>query len=130
MDVDLKYLLPIIFTVLFKWGYLVLHSFCSFSNNMCVFILLMLFVLFCLLFLFKDLLSFSNVIFSWLWQGLSKSTLSSKFSMCKFASRRYQDLPVGYRPVRVDWKDLDKCSVCHMDEVPASLISFTVFLSG
>ncbi|OWM70979.1 hypothetical protein CDL15_Pgr013160 [Punica granatum] len=30
-----------------------------------------------------------------------------------------QDLPIGYRPVRVDWKDLDKCSVCHMDEVHA-----------
>ncbi|OVA05105.1 PWWP domain [Macleaya cordata] len=27
-----------------------------------------------------------------------------------------RNLPVGYRPVRVDWKDLDKCSVCHMDE--------------
>ncbi|KAI3890806.1 hypothetical protein MKX03_007419 [Papaver bracteatum] len=25
-------------------------------------------------------------------------------------------LPGGYRPVRVDWKDLDKCNVCHMDE--------------
>ncbi|KAM6566547.1 hypothetical protein CsatA_025675 [Cannabis sativa] len=49
-------------------------------------------------------------------KGLSKSTLSSKLSMCKLASRRYRDLPVGYRPVRVDWKDLDKCSVCHMDE--------------
>ncbi|XP_077250235.1 histone-lysine N-methyltransferase TRX1-like [Tasmannia lanceolata] len=22
----------------------------------------------------------------------------------------------SYRPVRIDWKDLDKCSVCHMDE--------------
>ncbi|OMP03819.1 hypothetical protein COLO4_10182 [Corchorus olitorius] len=35
----------------------------------------------------------------------------------KLASGRYRDLPAGYRPVRVDWKDLDKCSVCHMDEL-------------
>ncbi|ESQ51749.1 hypothetical protein EUTSA_v10016217mg [Eutrema salsugineum] len=33
---------------------------------------------------------------------------------------RHQDHPTGYRPVRVDWKDLDKCNVCHMDEVHAS----------
>ncbi|KAG9447430.1 hypothetical protein H6P81_013558 [Aristolochia fimbriata] len=39
----------------------------------------------------------------------SKSTrgLSSKCNL---------DQPAGYRPVRVDWKDLDKCNVCHMDE--------------
>ncbi|KAM1270596.1 hypothetical protein ACFX13_032479 [Malus domestica] len=49
-------------------------------------------------------------------QRLSKSRLSSKLPKCKLASRRYRDAPVGYRPVRVDWKDLDKCSVCHMDE--------------
>ncbi|XP_021804783.1 histone-lysine N-methyltransferase ATX2 isoform X1 [Prunus avium] len=49
-------------------------------------------------------------------QGLIKSKLSSKLPKCKLASRRYRDVPVGYRPVRVDWKDLDKCSVCHMDE--------------
>ncbi|CAN6725527.1 unnamed protein product [Malus baccata var. baccata] len=49
-------------------------------------------------------------------QRLSKSRLSSKLPKCKLASRRYRDVPVGYRPVRVDWKDLDKCSVCHMDE--------------
>jgi hypothetical protein len=53
-------------------------------------------------------------------QGLTKARLPSKFSTSKLASRRYQDPPVGYRPVRVDWKDLDKCSVCHMDEVKAS----------
>jgi hypothetical protein len=47
--------------------------------------------------------------------------------MSKLASRRYQDLPVGYRPVRVDWKDLDKCSVCHMDEVKANF-SFASFI--
>ncbi|KAK8275548.1 hypothetical protein V6Z12_D10G143800 [Gossypium hirsutum] len=49
-------------------------------------------------------------------KGLSKSRLSSKFSAFKLASGRFRDLPAGYRPVRVDWKDLDKCSVCHMDE--------------
>lgn len=25
-------------------------------------------------------------------------------------------LPAGYRPVNVQWKDLDRCSVCHMEE--------------
>ncbi|KAK1439506.1 hypothetical protein QVD17_05325 [Tagetes erecta] len=25
-------------------------------------------------------------------------------------------MPIGYRPVHVKWKDLDKCNVCHMDE--------------
>ncbi|KAG6667557.1 hypothetical protein CIPAW_01G108600 [Carya illinoinensis] len=59
---------------------------------------------------------FSNPEVLKLIQGSSKFRLSSKFSVCKLASRRYQDPPVGYRPVRVDWKDLDKCSVCHMDE--------------
>lgn len=24
---------------------------------------------------------------------------------------------MGYRAVRVDWKDLDRCGVCDMDEV-------------
>lgn len=57
------------------------------------------------------------------WQALSKSSHSSKAPKCKSASRRYRDVPVGYRPVRVDWKDLDKCSVCHMDEVEACVFS-------
>lgn len=43
---------------------------------------------------------------------LSNSRKSS-YSGCKSASKRYPD---GYRPVRVEWKDLDKCNVCHMDE--------------
>ncbi|CAN4090750.1 unnamed protein product [Withania somnifera] len=46
--------------------------------------------------------------------GLSNSTLLSK--SLKLASSINQDLPAGYRPVRVKWKDLDKCNVCHMDE--------------
>lgn len=35
----------------------------------------------------------------------------------KFTSKRCRDLAVGYRPIRVTWKDLDKCNVCHTDEV-------------
>ncbi|XP_050258287.1 histone-lysine N-methyltransferase ATX2 isoform X1 [Quercus robur] len=64
----------------------------------------------------SDMFGFSNPEVVKLIQGLSKSRFSSKLSMSKLASRRHQDLPVGYRPVRVEWKDLDKCSVCHMDE--------------
>ncbi|CAN4120946.1 unnamed protein product [Withania somnifera] len=45
---------------------------------------------------------------------LSNSTLLAK--SLKSASSINQDLPAGYRPVRVKWKDLDKCNVCHMDE--------------
>ncbi|CAL1404614.1 unnamed protein product, partial [Linum trigynum] len=49
-------------------------------------------------------------------KGISKSRFISGMSTSKSLSDRYQDLPAGYRPVRVDWKDLDKCNVCHMDE--------------
>lgn len=45
---------------------------------------------------------------------LSNSRLFAK--SLKLASSKNQDLPAGYRPVRVKWKDLDKCNVCHMDE--------------
>ncbi|KAK4341469.1 hypothetical protein RND71_039970 [Anisodus tanguticus] len=45
---------------------------------------------------------------------LSNSRLLAK--SLKMASSKNQDLPAGYRPVRVKWKDLDKCNVCHMDE--------------
>ncbi|XP_009802433.1 histone-lysine N-methyltransferase ATX2-like [Nicotiana sylvestris] len=45
---------------------------------------------------------------------LSNSRLLAK--SLKLASSKNQDLPAGYRPVRVKWKDLDKCNVCHMDE--------------
>ncbi|EEF34619.1 histone-lysine N-methyltransferase ATX2 [Ricinus communis] len=64
----------------------------------------------------SDMFGFSNPEVMKLIKGLSKSRLYSKMSICKLTSERYQDLPVGYRPVRVDWKDLDKCNVCHMDE--------------
>lgn len=44
---------------------------------------------------------------------LSNSRKSSIYPGCKSSNKRYPD---GYRPVSVDWKDLDKCNVCHMDE--------------
>ncbi|KAI3814266.1 hypothetical protein L1987_19016 [Smallanthus sonchifolius] len=37
-------------------------------------------------------------------------------SSLKLTSGRTQNMPIGYRPVHVKWKDLDKCNVCHMDE--------------
>ncbi|KAM0016091.1 putative [histone H3]-lysine(4) N-trimethyltransferase [Helianthus debilis subsp. tardiflorus] len=37
-------------------------------------------------------------------------------SSLKLTSGRTQSMPIGYRPVHVKWKDLDKCNVCHMDE--------------
>lgn len=38
-------------------------------------------------------------------------------SSLKLTSGRTRSMPIGYRPVHVKWKDLDKCNVCHMDEV-------------
>ncbi|KAF9688319.1 hypothetical protein SADUNF_Sadunf02G0185100 [Salix dunnii] len=67
----------------------------------------------------SDMFGFSNPEVIKLIKGLSKSRHSSKMSTGKLTSERYQGIPVGYRPVRVDWKDLDKCNVCHMDEVHA-----------
>ncbi|XP_038884706.1 histone-lysine N-methyltransferase ATX2-like [Benincasa hispida] len=64
----------------------------------------------------SDMFGFSNPDVKKLIQGISKSGLSSSRSSGKVASKKYKDFPIGYRPVRVDWKDLDKCSVCHMDE--------------
>ncbi|KDO50565.1 hypothetical protein CISIN_1g001263mg [Citrus sinensis] len=63
----------------------------------------------------SDMFGFSNPEVMKLILGLTKSRPTSKSSLCKLTSK-YRDLPGGYRPVRVDWKDLDKCSVCHMDE--------------
>ncbi|KAM0944167.1 putative [histone H3]-lysine(4) N-trimethyltransferase [Dioscorea sansibarensis] len=45
---------------------------------------------------------------------LIKDLPNSKFCSKYFGSCR--DLPVGYRAVHVEWKDLDRCGVCHMDE--------------
>ncbi|XP_022150376.1 histone-lysine N-methyltransferase ATX2 isoform X2 [Momordica charantia] len=64
----------------------------------------------------SDMFGFSNPDVKKLIKGISKSGLSSSRSLSKVTSKKYKDFPVGYRPVRVDWKDLDKCSVCHMDE--------------
>lgn len=63
-----------------------------------------------------DMFGFSNPEVVKLIQELSKSRAASKFSKCKLGSGRNRELAAGYRPVRVNWKDLDKCSVCHMDE--------------
>lgn len=35
------------------------------------------------------------------------------------------DLPAGYRPVTIGQRDLDRCDVCHMDEVSHFLAVFT-----
>ncbi|XP_027353550.1 histone-lysine N-methyltransferase ATX2-like [Abrus precatorius] len=60
----------------------------------------------------SDMFGFSNPEVAKLIQGLSKSKISSK----NLGSRRYNDLPLGYRQVHINWFDLDKCNVCHMDE--------------
>ncbi|KAK7295625.1 hypothetical protein RJT34_18536 [Clitoria ternatea] len=64
----------------------------------------------------SDMFGFSNPKVVKLIQGLSKSKISSKNSNCKSGSRRCNDLPLGYRQVHINWFDLDKCNVCHMDE--------------
>ncbi|KAL0897204.1 hypothetical protein Bca101_081165 [Brassica carinata] len=64
----------------------------------------------------SDMFGLSNPEVIKLVQGLSKSRLSSNVSISKHSLGRHQDHLTGYRPVRVDWKDLDKCNVCHMDE--------------
>ncbi|XP_010510176.1 PREDICTED: histone-lysine N-methyltransferase ATX1-like [Camelina sativa] len=63
-----------------------------------------------------DMFGLSNPEVIKLVQDLSKSRPSSNVSMCKYSLGKHQNQPTGYRPVRVDWKDLDKCNVCHMDE--------------
>ncbi|CAN8247651.1 unnamed protein product [Cochlearia groenlandica] len=63
-----------------------------------------------------DMFGLSNPEVIKLVQGLSKSRPSSSVDMCKYSLGRNQDYPTGYRPVRVDCKDLDKCNVCHADE--------------
>lgn len=60
----------------------------------------------------SDMFGFSNPEVAKLIKGLSKSKVSLKKSSCKSGSR----LPVGYRQVHINWFDLDKCNVCHMDE--------------
>ncbi|KAL3829250.1 hypothetical protein ACJIZ3_018052 [Penstemon smallii] len=41
--------------------------------------------------------------------------MSSSRPTLKSSGRKKQSI-VGYRPVNVEWRDLDKCNVCHMDE--------------
>nr|GME01419.1 histone-lysine N-methyltransferase ATX2-like [Ipomoea batatas] len=62
----------------------------------------------------SDMFGFSHPEILKLIKELSKSRAASKYSKL---SSKCQELPAGYRPVRVKWKDLDKCNVCHMDEV-------------
>ncbi|KAL0670956.1 hypothetical protein Bca4012_033660 [Brassica carinata] len=64
----------------------------------------------------SDMFGLSNPEVIKLVQGLSKTRLSSNVSISKHSLGKRQDHLTGYRPVRVDWKDLDKCNVCHMDE--------------
>ncbi|KAL1808010.1 hypothetical protein DCAR_0727409 [Daucus carota subsp. sativus] len=47
-------------------------------------------------------------------QVLSTSKLPSK--IFQVPDKKHHDLPVGFRPVHVNWNDLDRCNVCHMDE--------------
>ncbi|GAB4858033.1 Mn(2+) transporter atx2 [Ancistrocladus abbreviatus] len=49
-------------------------------------------------------------------QDLSNSGVSRKSSACKSLSVGCQGVPNSYRAVNINWKDLDRCSVCHMDE--------------
>ncbi|KAL5082746.1 hypothetical protein RYX36_011167 [Vicia faba] len=60
----------------------------------------------------SDMFGFSNSKVVKLIKGLSKSKVSLKKSICKSGS----GLPLGYRQVHINWFDLDKCNVCHMDE--------------
>nr|XP_010326927.1 histone-lysine N-methyltransferase ATX2 [Solanum lycopersicum] len=62
----------------------------------------------------SHMFGFSHPEISKLIKELSKSKILAK--SLKLASSKNQDLPAGYRSVRVKWKDLDKCNVCHMDE--------------
>ncbi|XP_074322612.1 histone-lysine N-methyltransferase ATX2-like isoform X2 [Apium graveolens] len=47
-------------------------------------------------------------------QVVSSSKLPSK--IFQVPNKRDHDVPAGFRPVHVNWNDLDRCNVCHMDE--------------
>ncbi|KAF6145841.1 hypothetical protein GIB67_028836 [Kingdonia uniflora] len=64
----------------------------------------------------SHMFGFSNPKVFKLIQELSYCRSSSVHSTCNLTSRGSQDLPLGYRPVCVELKDLDKCNICHMDE--------------
>eukprot|EP01018_Ginkgo_biloba_P036073 Gb_27375 [translate_table: standard] len=62
---------------------------------------------------------FSNQRIAQLIQALPNSRACSKYTdwIDKSAAGELEEvLPAGYRPVQVQWKDLDRCSVCHMEE--------------
>ncbi|CAI9117365.1 OLC1v1018743C1 [Oldenlandia corymbosa var. corymbosa] len=63
-----------------------------------------------------DMFGFSHPEISKLIKELATSTSRPSSKAHKISRARYHDFPVGYRPVDVKWKDLDKCNVCHMDE--------------
>ncbi|CAI9296768.1 unnamed protein product [Lactuca saligna] len=59
-----------------------------------------------------DMFDFSDPHVLKLIQGTSNS---------KMISGSLLSMPIGYSHVHVKWKDLDKCNVCHMDEVETKL---------
>lgn len=58
----------------------------------------------------SEMFGFENIKITRLIQDLPNSRFCSKY----FENRR--DASYNYREVHVDWKDLDKCNVCNMDE--------------
>ncbi|KAF3326010.1 histone-lysine N-methyltransferase ATX1-like protein [Carex littledalei] len=57
----------------------------------------------------SHMFGFSNSQVIQLIRGLPNAQLCTKYF-------ENEDLSLGYRAVRVDWKDLDRCNVCDMDE--------------
>ncbi|GAB2272675.1 hypothetical protein Dimus_007498 [Dionaea muscipula] len=49
-------------------------------------------------------------------QGLSNSRVTFRSCDGRPVNESCRSMPKGYRPVRINWKDLDRCNVCHMDE--------------
>ncbi|GMH29110.1 hypothetical protein Nepgr_030953 [Nepenthes gracilis] len=64
----------------------------------------------------SEMFGFTNPEVLTLIQALSSSKVSPGSSVHRSLSERCQRMPNCYRPVRINWKDLDRCSVCHMDE--------------
>ncbi|EPS74191.1 hypothetical protein M569_00564, partial [Genlisea aurea] len=60
----------------------------------------------------SSMFGFSHPKISKLIKEMSDSISSSKSSL----SKKSKGILVGYRRVHVEWRDLDKCNVCHMDE--------------
>lgn len=68
-------------------------------------------------FIIRDAAGSNNCLFS-TFQALASSGSRMKCS-------KLPDLPAGYRPVTIGQRDLDRCDVCHMDEVSHFLAVFT-----